>query len=41
MRRLRVADCVVAFFVQQHLVQARQHAVRLQQLLALCFDAEL
>ena len=41
MRRLRVEDCVVALRMQQHLVQAPEHAVCLQQLRALCFDALL
>src|ERR1700741_633521 len=38
MRGLRVCDCIVTFRVQQHFVQASEHAVRLQQLVALCFD---
>jgi hypothetical protein len=41
MRRLRVEDCVVALRMQQHLVLAPEHALRLQQLRALCFDALL
>ena len=41
MRRLRVEDCVVALRMQQHFVQTPEHAVCLQQLRALCFDALL
>ena len=40
-RRLRVEDCVVAFRMQLHFVQAPEYAVRLQQLRAVCFDALL
>jgi hypothetical protein len=39
--RLRVVDRIVTFRIQQHFVQAREHAMRLQQLLALCFDGSL
>jgi hypothetical protein len=38
LRRLRVEDCVVALRLQQHLAQTPEHAVRLQQLRALCSD---
>jgi hypothetical protein len=41
MRRLGVEDCVVALRMQQHFVQTPEHAVCLQQLRALCFDALL
>jgi hypothetical protein len=40
-RRLRIEHCVVALRMQQHLVQTPEHAVCLQQLHALCFDALL
>ena len=41
MCRLRVVDRIVTFLIQQHVVQACEHAIRLQQLLALCLDGSL